>query len=394
MSAAPTLLDKHAFVQHSAREYRLTGIERAVLDCVVFRLLGLDGQKPFNGWTTNGVLATEAGTTPRTIQKVLAKFQRLGLLHRMSIPGRGGRVCLQVPGIVGAAETCKPRPLGDRTGDEPPYKTRPDGHGLRVQNTSGASAKTRPRGHLNPSIESKEPNLSPTEGAPGLAGEHPIKEPSAVVWTDEDRLTRPTRELLRRVQGLARKGGIDLGAEFFDSVEEYEPGILRKWLRLASDGGPRNEARLVHEWIEWIVSVHGVNPAEFGEAVAGKGEADRSSGATSTEDDGWPDEEAIRARCPDDDDEWPDEEALEREELERQRSKPKPAIVVAFKPQPAKVEVRPFADDPGERERQANAAFKRGDRVWNPDDDEDEEDLARRKQAVLKQLHELERARA
>jgi hypothetical protein len=289
-SATLTLLDKQRFVQWAGETHRLTALDHAVLQVVVHRLLGLGRDcAPHNGWTTNGVLATAVGATKRGVRKSLGRLQAWGLLTRCGIPGRGGRIVLHVPGVVGAAAQLKLSPLGDGTARGSTSKWRRRGHPV----DGGASASKRgtegplSRGEkgnqetakrgtavpLNPVEDPKEKNLNPLEGARGTAAE-PDAAPRPVV--DEGQEGPPATglqpglqegtlaraRLLARLNGIAAKMGRKAGAELLHQLGEDK---VQRWLRLQRE---RCDAQLVKEAVGVLASWLGVDRKQLGEAVA------------------------------------------------------------------------------------------------------------------------------
>ena len=274
--SAVTLLDKTAFVQAAQDELQLTGIERQVLDTIVFRLLGLDGAKPHNGWTTNGVLATAADTTVRTIRRILGRFEEWGLLKRTSVAGRGGRIYLHVPGVHGAAKARKHAPLGDRTGEDKPSKTGHDGPFFTVEKRTPRSAK---RGHRCPLSPIEEPFLKDTshiEGARGAAAEPPPAAAGQGFENDDGRdegaLTHARARLLARLRGLAGKARLTVGPAI---LEALGPDRLARWLRLQREDNPRASATLVREAVDVLADYLAVDVSDLATAIATAPKAER-----------------------------------------------------------------------------------------------------------------------
>jgi len=275
VSPAPTLLDKVAFVRWAAREHALTVTERDVLEAIVYRVLGLEDAKPHNGWTTNGVLATEAVTTKRTVRRVLGRLEDWGLLKRTSVAGRGGRIYLHVPGIHGASERCKPQPLGDRTCEDAPSKRGHSGPLFTVEKRTRGASKRGHGGPLNPSLNPSM-DLSPSDRARGGAAEPNDAGAAGGDMNEEGEgeglLTQPRARLLARLKGIACKGGADFNARDLAALDADNPGIVSRWLRLQREGSPKADARLLKEAAECLPSILRVNPSEFCSAIARKGE--------------------------------------------------------------------------------------------------------------------------
>ena len=279
-----TLLDKTAFVHAAQDELQLTRIERQVLDTIVFRLLGLGDARPHNAWTTNGVLATAAEASKRTVIRVLDRFEAWGILKRTSVPGRGGRICLHVPGVVGAAKAYKPAPLGDRLDDEKPSKRCHQSHLFSVEKVSRVSAKRCHRCHLNPIDEPVLLERSSFDRARGPAAERP---PAGAgpgfeneCGQEEGTLTRARARLLARLRGLAGKADLTVGPAFLDHLG---PDRVARWLRLQREDSPRASATLVREALELLSDYLTVDPSDLATAVATapKGDRKRKPSASS-----------------------------------------------------------------------------------------------------------------
>jgi hypothetical protein len=269
-----TLMDKVAFLAWVEDAHDMDAGALKVLRVVVMRLLGLEHGKPHNAWTTNGVLATTCRMHKRSVQRALRRLQALGLLVCHGFAGRGGRLVLHLPGVVGAAGTLKPRPLGDRTADgNTASKRRRGRHVNPVEKAASmADERRRPR-HLNPVEDPKDKNLNPLEGARGSAAE-PDAAPQPVV--DEGQEGPPAgglrpglqegplarARLLARLNGIAAKMGRKARAELLHQLGEDR---VQRWLRLQRE---RRDAQLVKEAVGVLASWLGVDRKQLGEAVA------------------------------------------------------------------------------------------------------------------------------
>jgi hypothetical protein len=273
-----SLLDKVQFFQWACEQHQLEAADMNVLRVILFTVLGLENGKPHNGWCTANKLARMCGLDERTVRRVLARLQKLGLVKCIGARGRHGKTVLHVPGVVGAAENLPVRKLTDpdEDEDEPPSKIGRRRPNKTVENRAQLSAKIGRGCPMNPITDPFSGFESVERVSGGAAANPPPGEPSALnleegeegAFGGEGRtLTRPRQRLQSRIVGEAKKLGLqDAGARFLRFATEV---TVRDWLRWQRE---KRDQRLVQAIWQALVDEYGLDAEEAGRLLASKAE--------------------------------------------------------------------------------------------------------------------------
>jgi hypothetical protein len=211
------LLDKVRFYVGALEHQHLDGGACRVLATLTFRLAGAGHQAPDRGWCAMGTLAALAGLSVRNTRAALERLVALGLVEAAGVRGRGGRTFFRLLGMLGAAklplqplgrstqaptETGRPQPISEQANRSPTTHT-------EAENRSPATHLNRsPATHESIEQNQTEKGESTDQDARGRArgGGQPTRG-----FQKLDKIERPRRRLLARLQGLARSRGLDPG---------------------------------------------------------------------------------------------------------------------------------------------------------------------------------------
>lgn len=272
--ASKATADKLAYWEWVIGQPGLSPPEFRVLSFIVHRLLGLDGQVHWRGWTFVGVIADHSFMGESSARKALASLEAKGWLKRHSVHGVGGRVFFEISKVKDAATLLTPRPLS-RDHNASGVENLSSQRGLSRRKPLALERKTSRSREVNPSDrESSEQKEESSERARGGAGASETASPQGGSINDQGLgkglrqegeplvLTAATARLLKRIEGVAKKGGIDVDVARF--LQERRDKIQR-WLRLQRE---EKEAALFQEIREELELHVGCDPVAFGVALA------------------------------------------------------------------------------------------------------------------------------
>jgi hypothetical protein len=273
-----TLLDKVQFFAWADEQHQLEACEMRVLRVIVFDVLGLEGGRPFNGWSTASKLAWMCGIDERTVRRALGRLKKLGLITTTGTRGQGGRTVFYVPGVVGAAQKLPRRKLTDKLPAESDETPAQIGHGRPINaggNRAQRSVQIGPGRPMNPS-KNPPKGSEPSQWAPGDAASRP-GEPPAFDLEEKDEgafgqdqpstLTRARHRLRQRLAGIAEKVGVQDGGEGL--LLGCDEDTVRRWLKWQRE---KRETPLTQALLQVLIDHYGLNPAEAGRKLAEKPE--------------------------------------------------------------------------------------------------------------------------